>query len=104
MILEAATLIVKEGLEHQFEKDFKLAGKFISSIDGYQTHSLHKCIEQENKYLLLVEWRSLEDHTVGFRQSEQYQEWKSLLHHYYDPFPVVEHFEKVIENKQPRLQ
>ena len=96
MVLEAATLIVKEGSALQFEKDFQLAGKYISSIDGYIRHSLHKCIEQENKYLLLVEWRRLEDHTVGFRQSEQYKDWKALLHHYYDPFPVVEHFEKVL--------
>lgn len=96
MILEVALLQVKKGLEHQFEKDFALAGKYISSIDGYLKHSLQKCIEQENKYLLLVEWRSLEDHTIGFRQSAVYQEWKTLLHHYYDPFPVVEYYQTVL--------
>jgi hypothetical protein len=37
----------------------------------------------------------LEDHTIGFRQSAAYQEWRKLLHHFYDPFPVVEHFRKV---------
>ncbi|AHM60856.1 antibiotic biosynthesis monooxygenase [Flammeovirgaceae bacterium 311] len=98
MILEVALLQVKKEFAHQFEKDFALAGKFISAIDGYLKHSLQKCIEQENKYLLLVEWRSLEDHTIGFRQSAEYQEWKALLHHYYDPFPVVEHFQTVLEH------
>ncbi|WP_224995579.1 antibiotic biosynthesis monooxygenase [Cesiribacter sp. SM1] len=97
MIQEVALLQVKKGLEHQFEKDFALACKYISAIDGYLKHSLQRCIEQENKYLLLVTWRSLEDHTIGFRQSAAYQEWKALLHHYYDPFPVVEHFQPVLE-------
>ncbi|MCO4294017.1 antibiotic biosynthesis monooxygenase [Solitalea sp. MAHUQ-68] len=98
MILEAALLHVKPSHEQQFEHDFAIAGQYISVINGYKGHSLHKCMEQENKYLLLVNWETLEDHTIGFRQSAEYLEWKKLLHHYYDPFPVVEHFEKVLEN------
>jgi len=95
MILEAAYLIIKEGQNAPFEKDFALAGQYISSIKGYIKHSLQRCLEVENKYLLLVEWEVLEDHTVGFRKSEVYLKWKEVLHHYYDPFPVVEHFEGV---------
>lgn len=96
MILEAAILNVIPGKETQFEKDFATAGQYISSIKGYIKHSLSKCLEQPNKYILLVEWETLEDHTVGFRQSAAYLEWKRLLHHYYDPFPVVEHYETVV--------
>ncbi|POY39326.1 antibiotic biosynthesis monooxygenase [Solitalea longa] len=96
MILEAALLYVKPGLKQQFESDFRIAGKYIGAIKGYKGHSLHRCLEQENKYLLQVNWETLEDHTIGFRQSAEYLEWKKLLHHYYDPFPVVEHFEKVL--------
>ena len=96
MILEVAMLEVKKGLEKQFEKDFHIASSIIRSMHGYLKHSLQKCLEQENKYLLLEEWETLEDHTVGFRESEPYQEWKKLLHHYYDPFPTVEHFETVV--------
>jgi len=48
-----------------------------------------------NRYILLVNWERLEDHTEGFRGSEEYQEWKKLLHHFYDPFPTVEHYESV---------
>ncbi|MGY3212604.1 antibiotic biosynthesis monooxygenase family protein [Mucilaginibacter sp. HD30] len=92
MVLEAATLYVIPGSERDFEKDFKIAGQYISSIRGYVRHSLQKCLEQDGKYLLLVEWEKLEDHTVGFRQSAVYEPWKKLLHHYYDPFPVVEHY------------
>lgn len=96
MILEVAILNVRKGQEKQFEQDFALAGKYITSIKGYVNHTLIKCIEEENKYLLLVNWENLEDHTIGFRNSPQYLEWKKLLHHYYDPFPIVEHYETVI--------
>lgn len=95
MILEVAILNVIPNKETQFEKDFATAGQYISAIKGYIKHSLSKCIEQPNKYILLVEWETLEDHTIGFRQSAEYLEWKKLLHHYYDPFPVVEHYEAV---------
>lgn len=96
MILETAILYVKKGQEKQFERDFKIASQYISAINGYLGHSLRKCLEQENKYLLLVDWAKLEDHTVGFRTSKEYLEWKKILHHYYDPFPVVEHYEIVL--------
>lgn len=100
MILEAAFLFVKENQEKDFERDFAKAGQYISSIDGYLGHTLQKCLEQPNKYLLLVDWRNLEDHTIGFREAAAYLEWKKLLHHYYEPFPIVEHFETVLENKK----
>ncbi|MFY0689454.1 MAG: antibiotic biosynthesis monooxygenase [Cyclobacteriaceae bacterium] len=96
MILEAAMLEVKPDLLPEFEQDFKEAGQYISAIPGYLEHTLHHCLEKENKYLLLVKWEKLEDHTIGFRQSSEYLEWKRILHHYYDPFPVVEHFNQVI--------
>ena len=100
MILEMAVLQVVKGKELHFEKDFAIASQFIQSIPGYVNHSLRKCIEEENKYLLLVNWEKLEDHTVGFRESEAYLEWKKLLHYYYNPFPIVEHYEMVLENKK----
>ncbi|KAF2334517.1 MAG: antibiotic biosynthesis monooxygenase [Flavobacterium nitrogenifigens] len=100
MILEAAFLYVKPELTSKFEADFAKASQYISSIEGYLGHRLEKCLEVENKYLLLVDWNTLEDHTVGFRTSEAYLEWKKILHHYYEPFPVVEHFETVFENKK----
>ncbi|AID43560.1 antibiotic biosynthesis monooxygenase [Staphylococcus xylosus] len=95
MILEAAMLQVKKNMEFDFEKSFEEASGIISSMDGYISHSLNKCFEESNKYLLLVKWEKLEDHTKGFRNSSEYKEWKNLLHHFYDPFPVVEHFEEI---------
>ncbi|MFC4025494.1 antibiotic biosynthesis monooxygenase family protein [Oceanobacillus longus] len=95
MILEAAMLQVKSGKEKEYEEAFGNASKIISSMKGYISHELQRCNEVKGKYLLLVRWETLEDHTVGFRQSNEYQEWKKQLHHFYDPFPIVEHFEKV---------
>jgi heme-degrading monooxygenase HmoA len=98
MILEVAILQVKNGEEQNFERDFTIASQFIQSISGYVSHSLRKCIEEKSKYILLVDWEKLEDHTIGFRESEAYLEWRKLLHHYYYPFPVVEHYEMITEH------
>jgi heme-degrading monooxygenase HmoA len=64
-------------------------------MKGYIRHELQRSLETSSRYLLLVEWETLDDHTVGFRGSVEYQEWKRRLHHFYDPFPVVEHFEGI---------
>ncbi len=95
MILEVATLNVSEGRGAEFEAAFAQASAIISSMPGYLSHELQRCIEVPSRYVLLVRWASLEDHTIGFRQSEEYGEWKRLLHHFYDPPPTVEHFEPV---------
>lgn len=93
MILELAILDVKPGQEHEFEAAFSKAQAIIAGMPGYLAHQLQKGIEKPSRYLLLVNWETLEAHTEGFRNSADYQQWKSLLHHFYDPFPVVEHFE-----------
>ncbi len=67
-------------------------------MKGYISHQLQRCIETPSRYILLVRWETLEDHTEGFRRSSEYQEWKNLLHHYYDPFPEVEHYEVVFSS------
>jgi len=102
MILEAVTLNVKPGMETEFEAAFKQASALISAVEGYLSHELHRCLETEGKYLLLVRWTTLEAHTVTFRQSPEFQHWKQLLHHFYDPFPVVEHFEEVMSMALPQ--
>ncbi|MEZ4670139.1 MAG: antibiotic biosynthesis monooxygenase [Anaerolineae bacterium] len=96
MITELAILNVKPGQEAEFETAFKLASPIIASMKGYSWHELQRCLETTGRYALLVEWETLDDHTVGFRGSAEYQEWRRLLHHFYDPFPTVEHFERII--------
>lgn len=95
MILEVAVLNVIPDQTEAFEVAFQEAQTIISSMKGYLGHELQKCLEKENQYLLLVRWETLEDHTVGFRGSPEYQEWRKLLHHFYDPFPTVEHYVRV---------
>jgi heme-degrading monooxygenase HmoA len=96
MILEVAFLDVIAGQEADFETAFREASPLIASMKGYIAHELQRCLETRGRYLLLVEWESLEYHTIGFRGSREYQEWRRLLHHFYDPFPIVEHYEAII--------
>ena len=95
MILEAASLSVKAGQSAAFEDAFRKAQAIISSMPGYRSHELQRCIEREGQYLLLVRWDSVAAHEEGFRKSPQYQRWRQLLHHFYDPFPTVLHYERV---------
>jgi heme-degrading monooxygenase HmoA len=92
MILEVAILDIRSGLTNDFEAAFQQAAPIIAAMPGYINHELQQCLENEHRYLLLVRWQKLKDHTIGFRQSTEYQEWRSLLHHFYDPFPTVEHY------------
>lgn len=100
MILEVAILDIKLDVKKdtcgEFEASFQHASKIIAAIPGYLSHELQRCIEVPNRYILLVRWETLEAHTIGFRESPEYQEWKQLLHHFYDPFPVVEHYCSVL--------
>jgi heme-degrading monooxygenase HmoA len=93
MILEVAILNIISGQEAAFEAAFRRAVLILSGMRGYNSHELRRCVEHASRYILLVQWQALEDHTVGFRTSPQYQEWKALLHHFYDPFPTVEHYQ-----------
>jgi heme-degrading monooxygenase HmoA len=106
MILEVAILDVIPNREKDFELAFAQASRIISSMAGYVSYQLQRCLEKQNRYILLVHWQTVEAHTVGFRGSEEYQEWKRLLHHFYDPFPTVEHYELILEdqkNSHPRV-
>lgn len=100
MILEVAILNVIPGQESAFEATFRRAVPILTSMRGYISHELRRCVEHADQYILLVQWQSLEDHTVGFRTSPQYQEWKALLHHFYDPFPTVEHYQEPLSSGQ----
>ena len=92
MILESALLDVKPNEEAAFEAAIRQARPLIAATPGFRTIAVRRCLETPNRYLLLVEWDRLEDHTIGFRESARYEKWRALLHHFYDPLPRVEHF------------
>ena len=95
MITEHALLPVIAGMEDEFMAAFEQARPLISATEGFGGLQLSRSIETPNHFLLLVSWASVEAHTVGFRGSGNYGHWKALLHHFYEPFPVVEHFQAV---------
>jgi heme-degrading monooxygenase HmoA len=97
MILEVAILDVIPDRAAEFEEVFEEAQAILSSMPGYRRHELQCCVESAGRYLLLVWWKDLESHTEGFRGSSEYQRWKKLLHHFYEPFPTVEHYTRLYE-------
>ena len=97
MVLESALLHVKPGQEAAFEAAFGEARHIIGAMQGFISLMLSRCVEKPGDYLLLVQWQTLEDHTVGFRQSAEYQRWRALLHHFYDPMTEVLHHTLVWE-------
>lgn len=95
MVLEHAVLEVAPERCEEFEAAFARARRLIEASPGFLRIGLSRCLERSGRYLLLVEWERLEDHTEGFRGSPRYEEWRALLHHFYDPPPVVEHYRGV---------
>ena len=96
MITEHAILEVKPGREDEFVSAMDQAKTIIAASPGFVSLRVERCLERPGRFLLLVLWERLEDHTEGFRGSAAYDEWRAQLHHFYDPFPVVEHFEEVV--------
>jgi heme-degrading monooxygenase HmoA len=93
VITEHALLEVVPGQEPEFVEAMEQATAIIAASPGFISLRVERCVERPSGFLLLVEW---DTHTEGFRNSEAYQEWRALLHHFYDPAPVVEHFETVV--------
>jgi heme-degrading monooxygenase HmoA len=96
VITEHALLTVIDGREEEFLVAMEQAKAIIAASPGFVALRVKRGLERPNCFLLLVEWERLEDHTEGFRGSPAYQDWRAALHHFYDPFPVVEHFEAVV--------
>ena len=105
MVLELATIDIKQGTNADFEKNLEQAQFVISKAEGYISHQFQKCIERDNRYVLLIKWATLEAHigdaanggTEGFRGSELFTEWRTLIGSFFDSPPLVEHFELKFE-------
>ena len=95
MIIEIAQLTIRPGSERQFEAAFLTAIKVLGGSKGYLTHELQRSVETPNRYALIVRWQTLEDHTVGFRQSPAFTEWRGHIGPFFESPPVVEHFQSV---------
>lgn len=91
MILEIAQIDVKPGLEAAFEGGVGKAAPIFKRAKGCRSMALQRSIEQPSRYRLFVEWQTLENHTVDFRGSADFQEWRKLVAHCFAAAPVVEH-------------
>jgi heme-degrading monooxygenase HmoA len=97
VITEHALLEVVPGREAEFVEAMERAKALIAASPGFVSLRVERGVERPGRFLLLVEWERLADHTEGFRGSSAYEEWRAALHHFYDPFPVVEHFAAVVK-------
>lgn len=95
MILEIAQLDVKSGMEAEFEKGVAAAAPLFKRAKGCRGLSLQRSIEKPGRYRLFVEWDTLENHTVDFRGSEDFKEWRRLVGHCFQEPPYVEHTNQV---------
>ncbi len=93
MVLEIAHIHIKAGQAEQFEAAFREAERLLVGVEGYIRHELHRCVEQPDRYVLLAHWRRVEDHTVGFRGSPRFQEWRRLIGPFFDGVPEVLHYQ-----------
>ena len=96
MNLETVLWHIKSGLEQEIEAAFFTASEYLCASRGYRSHRLQRCLEHPNHYLLLVEWETLEDHTVGFQGSERYARYRALLKPYYEPDVSLLHYAPVL--------
>lgn len=91
-ILEVALLDVRDRQGMAFETAMSEALPLIRRQPGCLNADVHPCLENPQRYLLLVTWITRAAHEDGFRKSEDYRRWRALLHGFYEPFPVVEHY------------
>jgi heme-degrading monooxygenase HmoA len=97
MVLELATIDIKQGTNAAFEESLEKAQHVINQSKGYISHQFHKCMEQDNRYVLLIRWQTLEDHTKGFRESDLFQQWRALIGPFFETPPMVQHYEVKFE-------
>jgi quinol monooxygenase YgiN len=97
MILEIAQIEIKPGDEAAFEAAVEKAVPLFRNARGCQGMQLHRSFEHPGRYRLLVQWESVEDHTVQFRGSESFQQWRSLVGPHFAGTPVVEHTRAVVK-------
>jgi heme-degrading monooxygenase HmoA len=100
LIIEAAVLSIRSGAEMEFETAFPKAIAVLARSKGYLAHELRRSIETPSRYMLQVKWETLEDHTIGFRQSPAFAEWRTYISPYFESPPAVEHFKSIARSRR----
>ena len=99
MILEVAEFRIKPGTQADFDAAIKRGVEtVIAKAKGYRGYKVHKGIESPERYLLMIHWDTVENHTVDFRKSPAFQEWRAFVSPYFAAPPVAEHFTLLTES------
>lgn len=97
MVLEVAQIEIHEGQHAAFTDAMRQAAPILMGSDGYLRHELHHCIEAQSQFILFVYWATLEDHTVGFRESQRFVDWRAILSPFFAKPPHVQHYAEVLK-------
>lgn len=92
MILEIATFTIKPDSLTAFKKACEEAKLVISKSKGFVGIDFKQCVETDTKFVALISWETLEDHTIGFRESDLFTQWRAILSPYFKIAPVAEHY------------
>lgn len=96
-VTEIATFTVKPGTQEEFATAIATAYQYLRSSPGYLSHELKQCVEQSDRYVLTIQWETLEAHTVTFRESENFQQWRACIGHHFAQPPEVLHYRPVAD-------
>ena len=97
MVVEIAQIEIKPGLEGEFEAAVKKAVPIFQRARGCSGMELRRSVEKPQRYRLFVKWETVENHTVDFRGSEDFQEWRKLVGHCFASPPEVEHTREAVK-------
>ncbi|MRD45877.1 antibiotic biosynthesis monooxygenase [Caenimonas koreensis DSM 17982] len=98
MILEIADIRIKPGQQAAFDEAIQRAlTTVMGRVKGAHDYSVNKCIENPERYVLQIMWDTLEDHTIGFRESPLFAEWRAIIGPFFAGPPLVEHFEVLVK-------
>lgn len=95
MIIERAQMAITPGSEADFEAALAKAEDVLAQAKGFHGIRIARGVENPSTYLLLLEWDTVEDHTVGFRESELFAQWRALIGPYFAQAPAVEHYAEI---------
>jgi heme-degrading monooxygenase HmoA len=95
VVLEVALIDVQDGTAEQFASAYRIAREIVLSTPGVRSVRMTHGIERPTRFVLLVEWDSVEAHEVNFRQTDRFARWRGLIGPYFASPPLVEHYEDV---------
>jgi len=98
MVLEIADIRVAPEQQAAFEEAIQRALKTVmAQAKGAGRHKVSRCLETPGRYVLQIEWETLEDHTVAFRQGPLFAQWRAIIGPFFASPPLVEHFDLVTQ-------